>query len=364
MKRNKSIALLLALTFCTSAHSEDVKKGKAFEECNTPYCNKQISEKERLDKLPLRGDQVIGETIFVSDDFPSEYRTSFKPASIESVYSQPLGQTYVEGKDYSVTDRGITILPGSKIKGAPYGFTAPSLADSAKTGVKITEEFKKYQYSINYKKTESYYIKTTGFVKNLEKKYPNRKIRITFFGDAITYGTNSTHGYVNLVMSSVEKTRPGKYLYRNNSEPQINSSHAGWWVDTRLNDQSSDLIVLAFGMTDSYNIAPEKYKANIENVIKSVRAKNPATAFVLVSPIRANPSSKIHHNEYINRYTAALKDIAISNENITTVDTTSVWDGISKNKRFYDLTGNGLQTPNDYVHKVIAEAVLNSIYGI
>ena len=37
---------------------------------------------------------------------------------------------------------------------------------------------------------------------------------------------------------------------------------------------------------------------------------------------------------------------------------TSMWDALLKRKSFYDLTGNGVNHPNDFGHMVYAQTLL------
>ncbi|WP_210713254.1 MULTISPECIES: GDSL-type esterase/lipase family protein [Pseudomonas] len=364
MKIRHLVFLSALVSFCANSNTRDVTKGSEYEVCNTKYCNPKLSDSDFTEAPSLEGGIIIGETFFASKELPKLYKTAFQPKEIISVYSPSTGKVFKNGKDYSVTQNGIVILPNSEIDEAPLGFLEPSWSELSTYGVKISNEIERYQYAVTYKKEESYHIKKVGFIKGFKEKKGNTKIRITFLGDSISYGSDTTHGYVNLVMSAIEKTYPGKFIYRNNSAPEISSLNASWWVDTKLNDKKSDIIILALGMNDSNNTEPDKYKANLENIVKKVRSKNPETQFILASPIRPNPKSKIHHHEYLNKYVTALKDIAIENDNIMAIDLTSAWDRANKNKTFYDLTANGLQNPNDYAHRIIAEVIYSAMMGI
>ncbi|MCE4055673.1 SGNH/GDSL hydrolase family protein [Pseudomonas sp. Au-Pse12] len=361
MRITHLIFLSTLASFCSNSNAEDVTKGREYETCNTKYCNPSLSTSEFMESPPLEGEIIIGETFFVSEEFPKLYKTAFQPKKVISVYNPSTGEIFENEKDYSITQSGILILPGSKINEAPAGFLEPSWSEMSTYGVKVSNEFKRYQYAVTYKKEDFYHIKKVGFIK---KPKEIKKMRLTFFGDSISYGSDTTHGYVNLVMSTLEKNSPGRFMYRNNSVPEISSLNASWWIDTKLNDKKSDIIVLAFGMNDSNNITPTKYKANLESIIKKVRLKNHDTQFILISPIRPNPKSKIHNHDYFNKYAAALKDIAIENDNVMAIDLTSAWDRVNKNKRFYDLTANGLHSPNDYAHRVIADVVYSAMKEI
>ena len=41
---------------------------------------------------------------------------------------------------------------------------------------------------------------------------------------------------------------------------------------------------------------------------------------------------------------------------------TALWELLLKKKKFMDLTGNGVNHPNDYGHRVLAAGVLNALF--
>jgi hypothetical protein len=42
---------------------------------------------------------------------------------------------------------------------------------------------------------------------------------------------------------------------------------------------------------------------------------------------------------------------------------TSAWDMMMSKKNYLDVTGNGLNHPNDFGHRILAEVVLSAILG-
>jgi hypothetical protein len=55
-------------------------------------------------------------------------------------------------------------------------------------------------------------------------------------------------------------------------------------------------------------------------------------------------------------YRDALKKLC--GPDIVLADMTSMWDALLKRKSFYDLTGNGVNHPNDFGHMVYAQTLL------
>jgi hypothetical protein len=61
--------------------------------------------------------------------------------------------------------------------------------------------------------------------------------------------------------------------------------------------------------------------------------------------------------ETYSQYRNALLQFA--GPGIAVADLTSMWRDLLKTKRFTDITGNGINHPNDFGHRVYAEAILN-----
>ena len=55
-------------------------------------------------------------------------------------------------------------------------------------------------------------------------------------------------------------------------------------------------------------------------------------------------------------YRDALKKLC--GPGIVLADMTSIWDALLKRKSFYDLTGNGVNHPNDFGHMIYARSLL------
>jgi hypothetical protein len=43
---------------------------------------------------------------------------------------------------------------------------------------------------------------------------------------------------------------------------------------------------------------------------------------------------------------------------VVLADVTSVWEDVMRYKKFADLTGNGVNHPNDFGHRLYAEVIL------
>jgi lysophospholipase L1-like esterase len=370
---NLILSIFLTI-FCINGYSAVAVDGAemqtSFIECDNMNCSSYVSKKFSMDESFLTGSIVRGETFFAKKGFKDqEYKTAFIPKKILAVYSPSSGYIFQPGVDYIATPAGIKVLDGSSIITAPEEFTTTATINELKNyGVRVTVEVQKYQYAISYEKQEKFFSKSIGSLGGLKSKIGKHPISITFFGDSITEGANATStysaphqpGYVGLVMAELNNLYPRMWVYRNNSVGGWSSINASASVQYRVNDLDSDLVVLAFGMNGGDT--PADYRKNLKYVIDEIQLKNPATSILIVSPTRANPYSHIK-NQYVDQYLSELTHLSSLYKNVAVADVTSTWDKVLINKSYYDLTGNGLNHPNDFGHRIIAEVVLNTILG-
>jgi hypothetical protein len=249
-----------------------------FEAVNIKSAQK-IIKKFHFDALPLNGKVVYGEPFFASSLYDSEYiyRTAFPIKKLIKIYSAN-GNHFKEGQDYTVTNLGIKITSTSSIKKAPLGYIDEITDDDRKNyGVKVSTEVQKYQYYIAYEKNEKYEPKIFGKI-----NYNCKKCAVTFFGDSITLGANSSSTYtepyqppyVDIVMNYMaSKHKNINWSYRNTAVGGWNTNNAVSAFPWRVNSKKSDMVVLGFGMNDGGGISPSLYKENLSKVIIGIREK-------------------------------------------------------------------------------------------
>lgn len=366
------IASLVSATAVAATAIDGADYEPEFTTCLNLSCGEYVSTKFRMGENLLSGKRVVGETFFTAEATSSNYKTAFRPEKILSVYNHSSGQIYVPGKDYIATPEGIELTEGSAIVRAPKGYADSATPDELKNyGVKVTTDFQTYQYSIDYLKSDTFKPKTAGNLNAFVAKLGKSPVSITFFGDSITVGANATSiyappnqpGYAGLISARLNELYPTMISTRNNSVGGWSTPNAVSSVEYRVNDKTSDLVVLAFGMNDAGSIPPDQYRANIKTVIEAIRAKSPETSILLLSSTRANPKTFTQKPEYLDSYYPQLVALSKDYKNIAVVDLTSLWDRLLQNKSYYDITGNGMNHPNDFAHKAVADAILPMLTG-
>jgi lysophospholipase L1-like esterase len=116
-----------------------------------------------------------------------------------------------------------------------------------------------------------------------------------------------------------------------------------------------DLVVVALGMNDgSGNVPAADFENAVRAILADVRASNPACEFILAAPMLANPAWSSAGDQ--RPYLEVLTRIA-SAPGIALADMTSTHSQLLARKRYLDMTGNGLNHPNDFLSRWYAQLV-------
>jgi lysophospholipase L1-like esterase len=199
--------------------------------------------------------------------------------------------------------------------------------------------------------------------KKLRSKQP---LKLVLTGDSISAGLNASlvtdapphcPPFGQLVALGLEK-RFGSAVNLKNLAVDGTTSKDGLQLATekRISAESPDLVVIAFGMNDVYReTKPATYQANIRGIIDAVRADAPNAELILVAPMLANADRGVAMKLFPDYRKSLAK---LCGPGIALADLTSMWEEMLKRKTFYDLTGNGVNHPNDFGHIVYAQTIL------
>ncbi len=201
----------------------------------------------------------------------------------------------------------------------------------------------------------------------LKSKTP---LKIIMLGDSISTGADASGvakvapmqpGYPELVASGIQSRSGCPVTLTNLSVGGMDST----WGITRVPDviaAQPDIFMIAFGMNDaSGHRTPEDLAANTRKMIEPVRAAFPQCTIILVGSMTAN-SEWVHSSpDLYPKYVTALEGLV--GPGIACANVTKVWTEIAVRKKYLDLSGNGLNHPNDFGHRIYADVIL-SVLGI
>jgi lysophospholipase L1-like esterase len=287
------------------------------------------------------------------------------------------GKVLADGTDYYLSNGQLVIPVGSSVKLAPHDYPFVADKNSAYANREFTKEggplligdYEPYQLQVTYE-TDSPPASplVAGSLPNFHQKLAAcAPIAITYYGDSLM-GVG-THPIPDLVGAYLSKLCPNQISYRNQSLPGYRSGDGATLADQRLNDETSDVIVIAFGVNDAAtvpggSVSAADYQNNISAIISTVRAKAPGTEFVLVAAPEANSDWAFMDAERFPGYRDALVQLEEQLQGVAVVDVTTTWHDVIASKTFYDTTENGVNHPNDFGVFLYTQTLLKLLAGI
>ena len=330
----------------------------------------------------MEGESVL----FIKESVDGLPRASllFEPTEIRSVCSSSGKVTYDEGTDYRwrpgskeiVLPRGSRIV--SKTPGdlrRPAGSQRHALTHRDGNGEILfgaTHEYHEMQTMVTYTHEAGGWAgpkpsfagdRLARTVKKLKEK---RRLSICLLGDSISTGCNASGWakvapfqppYQDLLVQNLEAVYGAKVTLDNFA---VDGTATAWGVANigKVIEAQPDLVILAFGMNDAARCAADEYGANIQRMVDTVGEVLPETEFILVATMLGNKDWTVLRHELFPQYRDALA--AIRRPGIAMADMTSIWAELLAHKKDWDMTGNGVNHPNDFGHRVYAQ-VLSSL---
>ena len=196
-----------------------------------------------------------------------------------------------------------------------------------------------------------------------------RPLHVVLYGDSISWGGNASlrantppyqAPYGELFVEWLNRRWGAPVRLTNNA---VGGMDAAWGidhVDLMVNDYRPDLVLLAFGMNDGWK-SVEMFEEQIRTIVTAIRAANPNAEIVLVAtstpnPILTDEKAPFWGNQY--RFKPALDAIAadpVYGGGIAVADITGMQAALHSRKRFIDTTGNHVNHPNDFFHRLYAQ---------
>lgn len=199
--------------------------------------------------------------------------------------------------------------------------------------------------------------------RTISKLREQKPVSIVLMGDSISTGCNASGwagaapfqpAFLELLQQHLEHQYQTKVKVTN---PSVGGKDTRWAlteVDQVVAPQP-DLVIIAFGMNDSAGRSAKEYQANTKALMEEVRKKLPDAEFILVAPMLGNRDWVRLKHELFPQYRDALAELCGSG--IALADMTSIWTEFLKQKQDWDLTGNGVNHPNDFGHRVYAQVL-------
>lgn len=357
-------------------------------------CAGEPAKPRRFDPAGLRpfwlSATMEGESVlFVKESAAAQAKAAvlFEPTKIVSVCSSSGEVVYAEGRDYvwKQGSREIVLPPGSRIVcktpqdlRRPAGSQRHRLTHRDGNGEILFgggHEYHDMQTLITYEhKTGVWAGPVPSFaggqlprtIKRLAEKQP---VQIALLGDSISTGCNASGwaktppfqpAYQDLLVLNLQSVYGVKVSLANFA---VSGTDTAWGLGQigKVIEAKPDLVILAFGMNDSAGRPAAQYQANIQAMIDAVRKARPDAEFILVATMLGNKDWALLRQDLFPQYRDALA--ALCGPGVVLADMTSIWAELLKHKRDWDLTGNGVNHPNDFGHRVYAQVLSALLIG-
>lgn len=321
--------------------------------------------------------------LFIRDSVTGQSRASvlFPIQKILSVQDSTGAVTYEPGVDFdhATGSREITVPATSTIvtkvaadlrrpdHSQPYKLTHRDGNGEILFGAKL--EYHNMQSWITYSKaSEDWPIAMPSFdplalPRSIGRLQSGQPVSIVLLGDSISTGCNASAwggeapfqpAYQDLLKQHLASHYQTSIEVTNLS---VGGTSTPWGLAQipQVVESKPDLILLAFGMNDSAGRSPVEYGENMASMIATARKTLPDVEFILVASMLGNRDWTALNHDVFPEYRDELASLC--EPGIALADMTSVWHEILLRKEDHDLTGNGVNHPNDFGHRIYAQVL-------
>lgn len=316
----------------------------------------------------------------------------FPAEKILRVYQPQENRTYCEGNDYTwqpgtnrivLTDNSaIPALTAKELSPDPdKAILYPEPGNNAITGgpngslviFDNADFFARHQVEVDYVAAKIDFPDTAA---DQSRKLPRLRrklaagepIEIVHLGDSISDGFNASR-FVGIppykptwsqeFVERLQAKCASRVQYRNFA---INGSTCLSAIDNRelWMNRPADLLIIAYGMND-LGLGTDTFINAHKLLINLARMTNPQVEILLVATMAANPLwDCVDANKLLEQHNAIMALADSCGDDTAIADVYSVWQECVRRKGYYSMTGNGVNHPNDFGHRLYT-AVLEKI---
>ena len=148
--------------------------------------------------------------------------------------------------------------------------------------------------------------------------------------------------------------------FHNTSVGGVDSDWAIENAVQRAGAYQPDLVILGFGMNDRCGM--EEYRNKTNKLMEVIRKVSLETEFLLLATTLPNEladTEPYHFWAHQDEYSESL--MGLEGAGVAVADIQAVQKEIGKRKRYIDITGNWLNHPNDYLARIQAQVVIETL---
>jgi lysophospholipase L1-like esterase len=385
---------------------------------NFVSCNVEVEENEddvtefELSKFlyPIwTGDTSYAEAAFVREAEEggiAPIELLYPIDEIISVRSADLKTVYVKGVDYDVDDQGrLIVLESGSIPCLAYDdYFFPMTAEEHAQNKLATKfpAFGKPGYgyiraeigankpgmsawtlAVTYKHSAESVVKepeSKSYVydKLITKIFNGEEIKIVATGDSITDGWSASGSngvniapycpQYNVLVEQYIKTYGATVTQKNVGVSGSNTDGGVSKID-EICAENPDLVIIAFGMNDGCSRPVASYVNNINVMVDRIKTSCPDAAVVVVGTCLPNDKISWGINDsksllvYHKAYAPALEAEEKNWTNAAFANVTQANIEMFERKVYENVAGSNSNHPNDYMHRVYAQVIIQTIFG-
>lgn len=340
-----------------------------FDKYMAPYWEGNVVYNESV--LPL--EEADGTVAPITLMFPAD--------RILAVHDAQLNLTYTEGKDYALEDGKLVILPEGRIStyahSKMYSDTAVpgwfAAVDGTYQFFAEGTAFHNMQLAVSYIHTAEWtgpvpQSKASNLPRTAAALKNGDDLSVVFFGCSTALGGNSS-GFVGvapnapswtqMTVESLKKAYPAADITANTVAKGGQTISNGLSQIAEVNGHKPDLVIMEFGMNEgAHKYSQALFVSEIKKAVDGIRAENPDCEFLLMSSWVPNRELKNYDwpEEPFMTATAALEG-----EGFAVGDWWSPHAYVLQSKRYFDMTGNNVNHPNDFLARLMAQTVVATL---
>lgn len=370
----------------------------------TPFYKSQVQYAEGFFLLENEGGKLDDVTL------------AFPAAKVLEVRSNDLKTLYKEGTDYVVKGGKLSFPAGSAIE--PLARSAFFKESAELSGqwryegdlrpvANTTGEMYPAHYVCTYVRTSGYSgAKANDSGKNLTKFKESAALKngteILLVGDSISAGAGASGNFpiwAKMTEEGAAYYSGGEVTLHNAAQPGIDSTQYVALMEGRESDvggseeflksakekfavaeehvKEAALAIIAIGANDAggwcgngKGTPEETYEENVRKMIAYIRRNNPDCNVLLVSCMQTNPKLFNAEDDSIklcaadlSEYEKTLEKIAASETGVATANVFSVQRSLLKRKKIEDMLGDNVNHPSDYMARIYAQVILDTLFG-
>ena len=310
-------------------------------------------------------------------------RLYFPAEKILAIHSSDGKTTYELGKDVQLSGDGreLTVVEGSKIPRLqaaelfpPAGAPRSIGHKAGDAGVNVLFDndhwFHDQQVEVTYAHAEDAWTGSAPrfsgeeLPKTVAKLRTGKPLTIAVSGDSISAGGNASGPMkASPWMPAFPELVAAQLEHHFESDVTLHNRAVGGWTAANGRDDldallavKPDLVIIAYGMNDVSTHNPEAYRQTIAGMLDRIHQANADTEVILVSTMLGHPEWVHTPPEWFPKFCDALA--SLTGPGVALADVTSLWQELLRQKSTLDLIGNGVNHPNDFGHRLYAQAIL------